>query len=256
MSQSSLQTSFVVKAPEVEIAILLEAIAAIESVDAGNEPEISDALHAALLLEDHDPEDRLQAVREIHDSTGGVPLMVSTERDGGDDEISIYGMENAEVAALGEVIRLTCPSALPMSFSYSYNASKPIEGAFGGGLVMITKDGVDLENTSTMADQFDTETSQDEPLSDLMKEGLAAYDGEHGDVAAMTDGLGYNAIKRMAFEGRLGDYLAMFVLTELHDAGDDAGEAADMMRRAAEQLEDVAAAMDSIAERRNQGPQA
>lgn len=255
MSQNSLQTSFVVKAPEAEIAILLEAIAAIESIDAGNEPEISDALHAALLQEGHDQEDRLQAVREIHDSTGGVPLMVSTERDD-DGRVSIYGMENAEVAALGEVIRLTCPSALPMSFSYSYNASKPIEGAFGGGLVMITKDGVDLENTSTLADQFDEETSQDQPLSDLMKQGLAAYDGEHGDAGVMTEGMGYNAIKRMAYEGRLGDYLAMFILTELHDAGDDAEEAADMMRRAAEQLEDVAAAMDRVAEQRSQAPQA
>lgn len=255
MSQSSLQTSFVVKAPEAEIAILLEAIAAIESIDAGNEPEISDALHAALQQEGHDPEDRLQAVREIHDSTGGVPLMVSTERDD-DGQVSIYGMENAEVAALGEVIRLTCPSALPMSFSYSYNASKPIEGAFGGGLVMITRDGVDLENTSTLADQFDKETSQDQPLSDLMKRGLAAYDGEHGDTGVMTEGMGYNAIKRMAYEGRLGDYLAMFILTELHDAGDDAEGAADMMRRAAEQLEDVAAAMDRIAEQRSQAPQA
>lgn len=255
MSQSSLQTSFVVKAPEAEIAILLEAIAAIESIDAGNEPEISDALHAALQQEGHDPEDRLQAVREIHDSTGGVPLMVSTQRDD-DGQVSIYGMENAEVAALGEVIRLTCPSALPMSFSYSYNASKPIEDAFGGGLVMITRDGVDLENTSTLADQFDKETSQDQPLSDLMKRGLAAYDGEHGDTGVMTEGMGYNAIKRMAYEGRLGDYLAMFILTELHDAGDDAEAAADMMRRAAEQLEDVAAAMDRIAEQRSQAPQA
>jgi hypothetical protein len=256
MSQSSLQTSFDIEAPEPEIALILEAIAAIQAIDAGEEPTISDALHAAFLQDGHDAEDRLQGLREIHDSTGGVSLMVSTEREDEEGPLSIYGMENAEVAALGEVIRVTCPSALPMCFSYAYSDDKPHTGAFGGGVVMITADGVDIENSTMQELRFLKETKDDVALTDLQREALLAYDGEHGDTLARIEGLGFNGIKRLAYDNILQDGLALFVLGETSDAGGDPEEAARMMRSAAEQLETVANAMDAIAEKRAAGSEA
>lgn len=248
MSHSSLQTSLEISAPDHEIQLLIEAIAAIAAVDLGQDPEISDALHDAFHEESHDG-DRLQGIRDVFESTGGVSLMVSTEREDPEGPLSIYGMENAEVAALGEVIRRTCPSALPMSFAYSYSDSRPQTGAFGGGIVAITADGVDIENTVMLSERFAAETRGDVPLDDLQKAALAAYDADDGDVSMRIEGLGINAIRRMTYEGTLGDPLAVFVLGEVADAKGDAGQAAEMMRTAIEQLESVAQALEAIAEK-------
>lgn len=248
MSHSSLQTSLEVIAPENEIQLLIEAIAAIAAVDLGQDPEISDALHDAFHDESHD-DDRLRGIRDVFESTGGVSLMVSTEREDPEGPLSIYGMENAEVAALGEVIRRTCPSALPMSFAYSYSDSRPQTGAFGGGIVAITADGVDIENTVMLSERFAAETRNDVPLSDLQTAALAAYDGDDGDTLLRLQGRGYNAISRMAYDGGLGDPLALFVIGEVHDAKGDAAQAAEMMRTAVAQLEAVAHALDAIAEK-------
>ncbi len=45
--------------------------------------------------------------------------------------------------------------------------------------------------------------------------------------------------------GNLGDSLFLFIIRELNDAGGDSIEAAAMLRRAADQLEEVASAIDA-----------
>lgn len=247
MSQSMLQTSFEVSPTAQEADLFAEAEAAIRQIDAGRAPEVSDLLHAAFMDEGDDPLDRLAGLRRIHESTGGVELSVTVTRDG--DVMSVYGMENVEVAAVGETLRRTCPSILPASFSYSYSDSKPQTDAFGGGIVMVTKEGVEVQNTAGLQTAFSQET-RDGPLGELQREALRAYDGEHGDTALRIGDLGYEGVKRMAYDGMLGDGLALFILGEVSDAEDDAEEAARMMRSAAEQLEAVAEALDAVAERR------
>lgn len=248
MSQSILQTSFELDASESEIALILEAIAALDAIESGAEPAISNELHAAFHQETHDGSDRLQGLREIVESTGGTSLLVKAEREGDEGPLLIFGMENAEVAALGEVIRVTCPSALPMSFTFSFSDDKPNAGAFGGGVVMIHPDYVDIENTTTATTRFIEETTKDVPLTEMQKLALEAYDGEHGDTLLRIEDRGYNAVKRMAYDGQLADGLALFVLGEVSDAGEDPEEGARMMRSAMDQLEDVAIALEQMAE--------
>jgi hypothetical protein len=46
-------------------------------------------------------------------------------------------------------------------------------------------------------------------------------------------------------EGRLGDTLFLFIIRELRDANGDDAEGANMLRRAAEQLEEMASKIDA-----------
>jgi hypothetical protein len=242
MAQSYVGASFVVESEEAELDLLAEAIKAIDLLSQEEEPEVSDALVAAFLDKadaEDDADDRLAGLKGFFREVGG-DLGARTERDA-DGKLSVYGTSGVEVESLGLVIRRTCPGALPMAFAYSFSCSKPIEDSFGGGIVTIEDHGVGIVNTHDMIAKFEKATGG-EPLNGLQKAAIAAYDDVDGDIAAKIGDLGIDGIRRLSDEGVLGDDLVTFLVREVGDAA-DGPEAAELLRTAARQLEDVADAL-------------
>jgi hypothetical protein len=60
--------------------------------------------------------------------------------------------ENADhLEALAALIQRLCPSALPCSFQYSWDCTKPRTGAFGGGACVITANNIRFKTTNDIA---------------------------------------------------------------------------------------------------------
>lgn len=234
------KTSFTLSATEDELDLLTEAFEASDALAAGIvDFRASEAFLAAFpLSKEGEP---LSGLAVALEGTSGCSLNVTLERDS-ETKLSIYGDENVETWAVGELIRVCCKSALPFGFVYNNDCDRPIADSYNGGYVLVTEEGVTGQNIAAIAEQEIALAADEQPLSDLQTRALKAYDDD-GRIAFLLQGMGHKAAMAFSKTQEMGDLLWAFILAETHDAS-DTSEAASMLRTAARQLEELAAHFD------------
>lgn len=161
--------------------------------------------------------------------------------------LDVSGRNSPDVDLLGACIRITCPSALPMGFTFAVVSDRPEIDPCGGGYIVISRYGVDGMNAQARMEAEIHALRHEKPLTQVQQAAFDAYD-DNGEFAMIADGAHEHRLKTMIKDGTLGDTLPLFILNEASDAGEDFEEAADMMDRAAEQLTKVGEALRERAE--------
>ena len=101
--------------------------------------------------------------------------VVLDDPDGERQNATIFG-DQINVELIAQLIFRLCKSALPFGFEYTLDCDGLRPGQFGGGLVIITKDGIEHGGTSTMLDRA-LAREKDEGADGYV---LAIRDPEHG----------------------------------------------------------------------------
>lgn len=238
MPNSYVKTSFELRGTPSELDLLVDVDGAIERMLSGEKFFLSGAILSAFPPSDGNAPNSgfLEAFGHM-----AAPLCVKLERNA-PDMLSIYSSESASVDDLGEAIRRCCPSSLPFAFIFGVDCDRPLAGAYSGGYILITKDSVGGVNADAMAAAALADARANAPLSDVQRVALEAYD-QDGSIMYILDGGGQRDLRRVTYDGTLGDELPLFIAGEAHDANGDFAEAADMMERAARDLETVADAL-------------
>lgn len=161
--------------------------------------------------------------------------------------IDVSGEHSPDVDLLAACIRLTCPSALPMGFTFAITSDRPGADAFGGGYLVVSKYGVDGMNVGARMEAELAALRRETALSEIQQVALNAYD-TYGEIRMIAEDAGTHRLPVMIKNGEVGDSLVLFILNEASDAEDDFEEGARMMERAAEQLNDVAEALRARSE--------
>lgn len=160
-----------------------------------------------------------------------------------DDHAVIHGSGVLNLPAMAEILRLLATQALPLRITWAttFDPLKP-GSAFGGWLVVHSHRTVHGDARDATRQEIRRVAGRKDP-TDIQIRALAAYNEDDGEFLAATIEESDGSIGRHLLSEEIGDSMAGFIYLETGDAG-SAEEAADMMRRAASQLEDVANALE------------
>lgn len=244
MANTYLKTSFSIEAEAVELDRLTALVALADSVAEGSagadEAVIVDVVAEAFpwLVESTELRANLE---EIIGAPLDGPLCITLNRQT-PTLLDLMGEHSPDLDALCGCIRATCASALPIGFTFAVTSDRPEAGAFNGGYMIVSEHGVEGMNAATRMQEDLQAMRREAPLSSVQQAAIDAYDRD-GDLATIRNGAGQERTIKLLRDGEYSDTLALFVLIECSDAGDDPQEAARMMEGAAEQLSDVAIAL-------------
>lgn len=248
MSNTHLITAFEISAEPEELDRLVALVGLIDALEDDRrkeDPEIPAILADAFpqLAENDDLGSALTCLLEARiDGPISVVMRRSTPT-----LLDVSGRHSPDVDLLGACIRATCPSALPMGFTFAVVSDRPEIDPCGGGYIVVSRYGVDGMNAQARMEAEVHALRQEKPLTQVQQAAFDAYD-DNGEFAMIADGAHEHRLKTMIKDGTLGDTLPLFIINEASDAGDDFEEAADMMDRAADQLTTVADALRAKAE--------
>ena len=234
MANSYIKTAFDLAASSEELDLLEEAMKAFDaSVD---DQPFAPSRRLAETLGTPDATDAAALFGPVIETpAAGLDLTVRRESE---TLLSISGTQHASVEDVAQLIRLCCPSALPFAFSFCVDQDKPNANGYGGGYVTITAAGVGGINVDLEAHSIVRRLRADQPLDQLMKDAIEAYDDD-GLLWDNVRNATYEEAKRIIVE-EPNDTLSLFILTEMHDAKGDYEEGARMLETAAEQLQRLA----------------
>lgn len=233
----SISTSFLVRAEGPAVDLLEQAIACFDAACAGRLAP-SDLVDAAL----PDPKGgnrRMAGLKHALDTDLGTPSGVVLERV--PEGARIRGQGAVNLQAVAEIIRLCCRSSLPMSIAWVSTGDEP-----AAGWIAIHPDRCTHGDVASAASrEIDLMAGRKEP-SDLQRKAAESY-------ATVDDGMMLCEIDRTDMPVREalhqgGDGLATFIYGEMSGIDDDeAGreEGADLLRKAARQLEEVACSLEA-----------
>jgi hypothetical protein len=233
----SVRTSFPLGATPAEIDLLEQAMTCFDAACAGR-MATSDLVDAAF----PDPKGegrRMVGLRSLFDTELGTACGVTVERTA--EGARVEGRGTLNLHAVAELVRLCCPSALPTSIAWVSDAT------IAGGWIAIHADRCTHGDVAGEARHQIARLAERTPPSDLQYKAAESYaqsdDGNMLSVMGRTD-LPIREILRN--EG--GDTLAAFIYDECSGLDDDEEgreEAADLLRKAAGQLEETACSLEA-----------
>lgn len=125
-------------------------------------------------------------------------------------QVDVYfGGEQVSLDTLAQLIRRTCPSALPCGFEYSFDCDRLSPGEFGGGYVVITADRIRYRGTRDGLDRA-LAHEQDEGADGFVlttrhrDHGLSFWNNETG-FGRLRDATVFTEAEAAKFDGPIAD---------------------------------------------------
>lgn len=233
----SVRTSFAIKATPDEVDLLEEAVSCFDAA-CGGRLAPSTRVDAAF----PDPKEqgrRMAGLRSLLDPSAGATIGMGIERSA--DGARVTGSGTVNLHAMAELIRLCCPSALPTRILWT------AEDAVAAGWIAIHRDRCTHGDIAGDAQREIDRMAGRKPPSDLQHKAAESY--APNDDGVMLSFMGRTDLPigdLLLTEG--GDTLAAFIYNECQGLDDDeAGreEAADLLRKAAGQLEETACSLEA-----------
>ena len=244
MADQRVATSLTVEAPRDQLELLVALGGVVDAVALDEIPTVPATVAAAFptLVVDGDREGALRAalVDLLEESVDGA-LDVAFSFDG-DASLDVVGEEAPNVGLLAACIRICCPAALPMGFTFAATSDRPTAGAFSGGWMLVTAAGVMGSNATSTLERLLADIRSAPVLDPVQRVAHDVY-AIGNDFGVDTDLMSDAEIQEASGQRILHDGLLPFIVAEASDAGGDFEEAARMMDSAAAQLGRVADAL-------------
>ncbi len=234
-----INTSFRLDCTPSEIDLVEQAMACFDAMCIGWMSP-SDLVDAALTDSERQGH-RMAGIRralQVHIGTKTGLTLVRME-----DHAIVHGSGILNLAAMSEILRLFVRRILPIRIDWTstFDPMRP-GSALGGWIVVHSHRSVTGDTRSAAGEEIRRVSRRKEP-TDVQMKAMTAYGKDDGDLLLLTmqEADGDIGDHLLTVEGK--DTLAAFVYIETGDA-ENASEAADMLRSAADQLEAVATALD------------